>query len=199
MLKLVVYAANTGVLPDHHSIPDDDRWSMTDSPGTPTELGTTMATLTPQGKLHISDTDSGHRLVYARYDTLDSGDNAIFEINCHLNSSGGSYGVGFGFTDTQKALEVFLRPGSIFVLVKQGTEAVARSVEFTTEDKFHTYQIIKTGAVKMEVYADSTLVFDIPYNELADRTIGFERQVVATSRSDPAEWDITYVSYSISS
>jgi hypothetical protein len=202
MLKLVVYAANTGVLPEESS----DRWSKTDSPGTPADLGSTMAALTPQGILHISDTDTfipevtnGHRHIYARYDTLNSTDNAIFEINCHLNSSGGSYGVGFGFTDTQKALEVFLRPGSIFVLVKQGTEAVARSVEFTSEDKFHTYQIIKTGAVKMEVYADSTLVFDIPYNELADRTIGFERQVVATSRSDPAEWDITYVSYSISS
>jgi len=91
MLKLVVYAANTGVRPDHISIPDDYRWSMTDSPGTPTELGTTMAALTPEGILHISDTDSGHRCVYARYDTLDSADNAIFEINCHLNSSGGSY------------------------------------------------------------------------------------------------------------
>jgi len=85
------------------------------------------------------------------------------------------------------------------VLVKEGTGSVARSVEFTTEDTFHTYRIIKTGAVKMEVYADNALVFDIPYNELADSTIEFQRQVVATSRSDPAEWDIAYVSYSISS
>jgi hypothetical protein len=205
MLKLVVYAANTGVLPDHSSIPDDVRWSMTDLPGQPANIGTTKATLNSQGILHISDTDTfipnetnGHRCVYARYDTLNSADNAIFEINCHLISSGGSYGVAFGFIDTEKSLEVGLRPGSIFVIAKEG----ARSFPFTTDDKFNTYRIIKTGAEKMELYADGALVFNIPYNELADRPSEFsehQRQVVATSVSDPAEWDITYVSYSISS
>jgi len=204
MLKLVVYAANTGVLPDDDpSIPDDYRWSRTDSPGAPTELGATMATLTPEGILHISDTDTaisdpthgGLRHIYARYDTLNLADNAIFEINCHLISSGGSYGVGFGFIDTDKFLEVFLRPGSIFVIAKEG----ARSFPFTTEDKFHTYRIIKTGAEKMDLYTDGALVFNIPYNELADSTTRFPRQAFTTSKSDPAEWDIAYVSYSISS
>jgi hypothetical protein len=209
MLKLVVYAANTGVLPNHPSIPDDDRWSMTDFPGQPgpgepngVNPGTTMATLTPQGILHISDTDTfipevtnGHRHIYARYDTLNSTDNAMFEINCHLISSGGSYGVVFGFIDTEKSLEVGLRPGSIYVIAKEG----ARSFPLTTDDKFHTYRIIKTGAEKMELYADGTLVFDVIYNELADKPTEFQRQVVSTSVSDPAEWDIAYVSYSISS
>jgi hypothetical protein len=205
MLKLVTYAANTGVLPDHISIPTDDRWSMTDSPGTSTELSAIMPTLTPGGILHISDTDTfiinvtnGRRQIFARYDTLESTDNAIFEINCQLLSSGGSYGVAFGFIDTDKSLEVGLRPGSIFVIAKEG----ARSVDFTTGDSFHIYRIIKTGAVKMEVYADGTLLFDIPYNELADRTTEFpeyQRQVIATSTPEAAEWDIAYVSYAISS
>jgi hypothetical protein len=203
MLKLVVYSANTGILPDNPSIPDDYRWSMTDSPGTLTELGTTTATLTSEGILHISDTDTavsdptagGHRRIYARYDTLDSMNNAVFEINCQVVSSGGSYGVAFGFIDTDKFLEIGLRPGSIFLIAKEG----ARSFSFTTEDKFHTYRIIKTGAEKMELYADGTLVFDIPYEELFDSTTGFPRQAFTTSRSDPAQWDIAYVSYSISS
>src|SRR4051794_35679343 len=113
MLKLVVYAANTSVLPDNDlSIPADYLWSRTDAPSSATDLGNTKATLTPQGTLHISDTEagsSGHRHIFARYDTLDSTDGAIFEIKCHLISSGASYGVAFGFIDTDKFLEVFLR------------------------------------------------------------------------------------------
>ena len=200
MLKLVTYAANTGVLPDDTSIPDDDRWSMTRLPRPTRESpGATMATLTPEGILHISDPDTGARRIYARYDTLNSTDNAIFEIDCRLNSSGTSYGVAFGFIDTKKSLEAFLfGAGSVFVYVK---EEGTRSAAFTTNDKFHTYRIVKTGAVKMEVYADGTLLFDIPYDQLEDRTTEFpehQRQCVATSGSELSEWDIAYVSYSIS-
>jgi len=206
MLKLVAYAANTGVFPDDPSIPDHDRWSMTDFPDQfgPDQpggvaLGTTMATLTPEGILHISDPDTQARRIYARYDTLNSTDNAIFEINCKLILSGESNGIAFGFIDTMKSLEVGLfASGSIFVIAKEGTQSAA----FTTTDKFHTYRIIKAGAEKMEVYADSTPVFEIPYNQLADRTTEFagnQRQVVSTSTPEPAEWDIAYVSYSISS
>jgi hypothetical protein len=75
---------------------------------------------------------------------------------------------------------------------------VARSFQFTTEDKLHTYRIIKTGAEKMELYADGTLVFNMPYKELSDSPTGFSRQCISTSRSEASEWDIAYVSYSIS-
>ena len=122
MLKLVTYAANTGILPDDFSIPDDDRWSMTDFPDQPVEAdpGATMATLTPERILHISDPDTGARRIYARYDMLNSTDNAIFEISCRLNSSGDSNGVAFGFIDTKKSLEVGLfGTGSVFVFTKE--------------------------------------------------------------------------------
>jgi hypothetical protein len=199
MLKLVAYAANTGVLPDHFSIPDDDRWSMTDYPNQPggASLGTTKSTITPGGILHISDPDTSARHIYARYDTLNSTDNAIFEINCQLNSSGDSNGVAFGFIDTKKYIEAGLfGNGSIFVV------GLGLSAAFVTNDKFHTYRIVKTGEVKMEVFADGNLVFDIPYSELAVRPAEFpeyQRQVFATSSPELSEWDITYVSYSISS
>jgi hypothetical protein len=206
MATLVTYAANTGVLPDDLSLLPFEQWTMTDAPGVPADPGTTTASVIA-GILHIEDDDDTARRIYARYDTLNSKDNAIFEINCQvirtdpapgLTSAGN--GVGFGFIDTEKSLEVGffaagpqIGKGSIFV----GAGASIAAVEFTTSDKFHTYRIVKNGNVNMEVWADGNRVLDIPYDKLEDRTSD-QRQVVATSGSELSEWDIAYVSYSIS-
>ncbi len=178
MLTLVTYAANTGVLPNNPSnnplIPANEVWSMDDAPGQPSNTGSTTAFLTPGGILHISDPDvfipevtNGNRLVYARYDDLKSTDYAIFEINSRIISTGDSYGVGFGFTDTKKSLEVALQPHRFGVYLNQGF----KDTTFDTTDKFHTYRIVKNREVNMEVWADGILKLDIPYDQLAVRTV----------------------------
>jgi hypothetical protein len=207
MATLVAYAAITDVLPDDTSLLPFEQWSMTDAPGVPANSGTTTAAVTG-GILHIEDPDEGARRIYARYDTLNSMDNAIFEINCKVISTDPApgltdvgNGVGFGFIDTAKSLEVKLfdkRPefgeGSISI----GDIA---AVEFPTTDKFHTYRIVKNGNVNMEVWADGNKVLDILYKDLTPRTTEFpgdQREVFSTSGSELSKWDIAYVSYSIS-
>lgn len=207
MPTLVTYAANTGVLPDDPSLLPFEQWSMTDAPGVPTDPGTTTAAVI-SGILHIEDNDDSHRQIYARYDTLNSTDYAIFEINCKViltdpapGLTDVGNGVGFGFIDTEKSLEVLLfdkRPqfgeGSISVV---GDVA---AVEFPTTDKFHTYRIVKNGNVNMEVWADDNKVLDILYKDLTPRTTEFpddQREVFSTSGSELSKWEIAYVSYSI--
>ena len=214
MLTLVTYAANTGAatkdfLPDGSLIPQNERWEMTDFPGQPggADPGTTTATLTPNGTLHIEDDDPTARRIYARYDTLNSMDNAIFEINCKVISTDPApgltdvgNGVGFGFIDTEKSLEVKLfdkRPEFGEGAISIGDFA---AVEFPTTDKFHTYRIVKNGNVNMEVWADGNKVLDILYKDLTPRTTEFpddQREVFSTSGSELSKWDIAYVSYSI--
>lgn len=161
---------------------------------------TAKGSLTPGGILRISDPADNCRLIYARYDTLNSTDNAIFEINCRIISTGDSNGVGFGFIDTEKSLEVGLfEGGSIFVFLKDPLGV--RSTPFITNDTFHTYRIVKNGNVNMEVWAGGNKVLDIVYDDLAPRTSEFpehQRECFSTSTPETSEWDIAYVSYSIS-
>jgi hypothetical protein len=42
------------------------------------------------------------------------------------------------------------------------------------------------------------MVLEVPHADLWDSDVGFERQVMATSGHDFAEWDIVYAAYSIS-
>lgn len=207
MPTLVTYAANTGVLPVHPSLLPFEQWSMTDAPGVPADPGTTTAAVIA-GILHIEDDDDSHRQNYARYDSLNTTDNAIYEINCQViltdpapGLTDVGNGVGFGFIDTEKSVEVKLfdkRPEFGEGAISVGDVA---AVEFPTTNKFHTYRIVKNGNVNMEVWADDNKVLDILYKDLTPRTSEFpddQRQVVSTSGSELSKWDIAYVSYSIS-
>ena len=126
----------------------------------------------------------------------------IFEINCKVTSVTPAPGIspfGFGFIDNKKTLEAGLTVGKVFFVPTDEFPVATENVEFPmdTTDTFHTYRIVKNGNVNMEVWADGNRVLDIPYDKLEDRTSD-QRQVVATSGSELSEWDIAYVSYSIS-
>lgn len=196
MLTLVCYAGNAGALPDDPSLPESDRWSATDAPGVPADPGTTAATLLPEGVLHLSDPDEGHRCVYARYDPLDAAADAVFELRGRVLATGASYGVAFAFIDTRKLLEVVLAEGQVGMYVADGFSGAP----FDTTDAFHTYRLIKRGDVDVEVWADGAVLLSVPYEQLLDRPAEFperQRQVIATSGAEQAEWDIAHACYSI--
>jgi hypothetical protein len=170
---------------------------MTDAPDLPADPGDTDAILLPDGVLRVTDTDTSRRRVYARYDALDEGDDAAFEICCRLVSAGSSYGVGFGFMDTRKSIEVALFENQVAMYLLEGATGAA----VDTTDAMHTYRLVKTGSSSIEVTVDGAALLTVPYEDLADRTLefpGHQRQVLATSGAEASQWDIAYAAYSIS-
>lgn len=196
MPVLVAYAANTGRLPDDPALPSDVRWSMTDAPDLPADPGATSATLQPNGVLRITDPETERRRIYARYDSVDETDDAVFEISCRVVSAGESYGVAFGLIDTRKSIEVALFENQLALYLVDG----AATAPVDTTDALHIYRIVKTGAATVHVSVDGTVVLGVAYVDLADRTQEFpadQRQVLATSGTETSEWDIAYACYSI--
>ncbi|HEY4848216.1 MAG TPA: hypothetical protein VIH87_10635 [Methylocella sp.] len=202
LVTYVTYAANTSVLPED-MIPANQRWDIVPVPaGDPDKASASIT----GDILRIVDPDPplGPSVrQYARFDKLNSMDSAIFDINCKVISItpfGGVgthevFGVGFGFDDDMKSLEVGLFTDTIFLGQGDGRQA---TVPFNTTDGFHTYRIVKNGDVNMQVFADGKLLTDltIPYGDLPGSVTG-SKQVVSTSSQEASVWDIAYVSYSI--